>query len=246
MNYNAAVRYARTMTTSAQNAGRYEAFRRAKDLGVDLTIEWSATLDHRTRHEHRQMHGQRRDVDEPFIITEGGRTYEIRYPADCSGTSNAPQKEIWNCRCTLLSWVKGFEGDTVTESPKMGDMSFEEWREAKAVTKPYPPEPKSDFTSSEKPVTIQLSDIQIPRSVGAKRRGEGILDLATGEYYDLVDGSRLQNVTVFAGKGTRVKFYDAEKYVERYGGTAENWQHVKGLGLLDTPDGHIRAEIHWS
>lgn len=128
MNYNASVRYARTMTTSAQNAGRYEAFRRAKSKGVDLTIEWQATLDSRTRHEHRQMHGQRRDVDEPFETPDG---YTIYYPADCTGSSNAPQKEIWNCRCTLLSWVKGFEGDTVKYSPKMGDMSFEEWLDIK-------------------------------------------------------------------------------------------------------------------
>ena len=132
MNYNSAVRYARTMTTSAQNAGRYEAYRRADRLGVDLTIEWSATLDQRTRHDHRMMHGQRHKVDEPFITPDG---FKILYPADCSGSSDVPQKEIWNCRCTLLSWVKGFEGDTVKSSPKMGEMSFEEWQEAKAMPK---------------------------------------------------------------------------------------------------------------
>ena len=68
---NSAIRYARTMTTNAQNAGRYQAFRRAKKLGVNLTIEWQATLDNRTRHAHRLMHGQRREVDEPFITPDG-------------------------------------------------------------------------------------------------------------------------------------------------------------------------------
>lgn len=128
MNYNASVRYARTMTTNAQNAGRYDSFRRADKLGVDLVIEWQATLDGRTRHEHRMMHGQRRDVDEPFII-DG---VKILYPAQSSGpgSSDIPQSMIWNCRCTLLAWVKGFEGNTVKKSPKMGDMTFEEWREA--------------------------------------------------------------------------------------------------------------------
>lgn len=125
MNENASVRYARTMTTSAQNAGRYESFRRAKKIGVDLTIEWQATLDGRTRHDHRMMHGQRSDVDTPFHTPDG---FTIYYPADCTGNSDAPQNEIWNCRCTLLSWVKGFEGDTVKESPKMGGKSFEEWQ----------------------------------------------------------------------------------------------------------------------
>ena len=131
MDYNASVRYARTMITSAQNAGRYQAFRRADKLGVQLTIEWQATLDGRTRHDHRMMHGQRRNVDEPFETSDG---FKIMWPADCSsGSSDAPQSEIWNCRCTLLSWVKGFEGDTVTSSPKMGSMSFEEWQQAKEM-----------------------------------------------------------------------------------------------------------------
>lgn len=129
MNYNSSVRYARTMTTSAQNAGRYEAFRRAKRLGVDLTIEWQATLDGRTRHDHRMMHGQRVDVDKPFHTPDG---FTIFYPADCTGESDAPQKEIWNCRCTLLSWVKGYQGDTVKSSPGMEGKSFEEWQNEKA------------------------------------------------------------------------------------------------------------------
>lgn len=133
MNYNSSVRYARTMTTSAQNAGRYEAFRRAKKVGVDLVIEWQATLDGRTRHDHRLMHGQRRKVDEPFVLPDGNR---ILYPADCTGDSYELQGEIWNCRCTLLSWVKGFEGDTVKESHKMDGMSFEEWQKATPVSKP--------------------------------------------------------------------------------------------------------------
>ena len=130
MNYNASVRYARTMTTNIQNAGRYESFRRAKGLGVDLTIEWQATLDGRTRHDHRLMHGQRRKVDEPFYTPDG---FRIMWPAQSMGPgySDIPQREIWNCRCTLLGQVKGFEFDTVKYSPKMGDMTFEEWLNAK-------------------------------------------------------------------------------------------------------------------
>lgn len=130
MNYNASVRYARTMTTDAQNAGRYESFRRAKKLGVDLTIEWAATLDGRTRHEHRMMHGQRREVDEPFEV-DG---FKIMWPAQSHGpgSSDIPQSMIWNCRCTLLAWVKGFEGDTVKSNPHMNGLSFEEWQQEKA------------------------------------------------------------------------------------------------------------------
>lgn len=131
MDYKAAVRNARTMATNAQNAGRYDAYERLTNNGVDLTLEWAATLDNRTRHEHRMMHGQRRDVGEPFVI-DG---IEIMYPAQTGtfmGVSNIPQEYLWNCRCTLLAFVKGFEHDTIKTSDKMGDMTFEEWLDAKA------------------------------------------------------------------------------------------------------------------
>lgn len=125
--FKAAVRNARTMATGAQNAGRYDAYRRARDMGIDLTIEWSAVLDDRTRHAHRQMHGQRTTVDEPFYTPDG---YTIYYPADCTGNSSAPQEQVWNCRCTLLAWVKGYEHSTLTTSDKM-TMSFEDWLDVK-------------------------------------------------------------------------------------------------------------------
>lgn len=144
MDYNAAVRYARTMTTDAQNAGRYEGYRRAKKIGVDLKIEWSATLDGRTRHEHRMLDGQRRDVDEPFIV-DG---VKIMWPAQSSGpgSSDIPQSLIWNCRCTLNAWVKGFEPGQVTSSPKMGGMSYDEWKHAK--------EPKNKPKKEEEPTFV--------------------------------------------------------------------------------------------
>ena len=133
--YKAAVRNARTMSTNAQNAGRYDAYDRIKGNGVDLTLEWAATLDNRTRHEHRMMHGQRRDVGEPFEV-EG---IKIMYPAQTGkfmSVSSVPQEMIWNCRCTILAWVKGFEHDTITKSDKMGKMSFEEWLEVKERPEP--------------------------------------------------------------------------------------------------------------
>ena len=133
--YKAAVRNARTMATNAQNAGRYDAYERLTNNGVELTLEWAATLDNRTRHEHRMMHGQRRDVGEPFVV-DG---IEIMYPAQTGtfmGISNVPQEMIWNCRCTILAFVKGFEHDTIKHSDKMGDMTFDEWLEAKPKPEP--------------------------------------------------------------------------------------------------------------
>jgi len=130
-NYAAAVRYARTMTTETQNAGRYAGYHRAADMGVNLTIEWVATLDNRTRHDHRMLHGQRRKLDEPFEVAVEGDVIQIFYPGQSAGSSDIPQSMIWGCRCTLIAWVEGFEGDTVKEAPGMAGLSFEEWRETK-------------------------------------------------------------------------------------------------------------------
>lgn len=92
---------------------------------------------------------------------------------------------------------------------------------------------------------IQLPDIQIGRSLGAKSKNYDIMDLSTGEIFHLVEGSRLQNVEVFCGKGTKTIFRDAEKYALRYGGETQDWQHAKGIGLVDYFGEEIAAELHW-
>lgn len=103
--FKAAVRNARTMSTNAQNAGRYDAYNRLTKAGVQITLEWSATLDNRTRHSHRMMHGQRRNVGEPFEV-DG---VKIMYPAQIGkfmAVSSVPQEMIWNC----------FTGDNIVDS----------------------------------------------------------------------------------------------------------------------------------
>lgn len=92
MNYNAAVRNARTAATAAENAGRLEAMRRMRSLGVDVNKKWLATDDHRTRDTHRAENHHVQDVEERFVITG------LMYPGDPS--TNDPA-EVMNCRCTL-------------------------------------------------------------------------------------------------------------------------------------------------
>lgn len=104
---------------------------------------------------------------------------------------------------------------------------------------------KKPLENSVNGSTIKLPDIQIGRSLGAKLKDYAVLDLETGEYFTFVEGSKLQNVEVFAGKGTKKELRIAGKYAERYGGNPEDWQHVKGHGILDTDDGDRKAEVHW-
>lgn len=103
------------------------------------------------------------------------------------------------------------------------------------------------LTKGSRSGIIELPDIQIGRSLGAKSKNYDILDPQTGEIFHLVEGSRLQNVEVFAGKGTRTSLHDgvAEGLTEQYGGQIGNWQHVKGHGIIDYYGDEIGAEIHW-
>jgi uncharacterized protein with gpF-like domain len=134
MNYRQSVRYARTATTGAQNAGRVDGYKRAEKLGVNMKQVWLATLDSRTRHEHRVLDGQEVDVGEPFIM-DG---FKIKYPGDPA----APAHLLFNCRCTVIAKVKGVDfnvSDKTQRDDKIGDMSYEKWKD-EHKTAPKPPE----------------------------------------------------------------------------------------------------------
>lgn len=134
MNYRQSVRYARTATTGAQNAGRVDGYKRAEKLGVNMKQVWLSTLDSRTRHEHRVLDGQEVDVGEPFIM-DG---FKIKYPGDPA----APAHLLYNCRCTVIAKVKGVDfdvSDKTQRDDKIGDMSYEEWKNDKQKA-PKPPE----------------------------------------------------------------------------------------------------------
>ena len=122
-----AVRYARTSVTGAENAGRVDSYRRAQNMGIKMKQMWIATLDGRTRHEHRQLDGQTVTVGEPFKV-DGE---EIRFPGDPA----APGYLVWNCRCTLVAQLEGFETDPadmgLRYDEKLGEMSYDEWKKAK-------------------------------------------------------------------------------------------------------------------
>lgn len=127
--YKSVVRHARTMTTATQNAGRVDGFKRAKGMGIDVKQTWVATLDGRTRHEHRVLDGQTREVGE-YFEAEG---YKIRYPGD----PEAAYAMIMNCRCTLIGQIKGFERDTTAyrQDKALGGMTYDEWKNEKAKEK---------------------------------------------------------------------------------------------------------------
>ena len=80
------IRYARTMTTGAENAGRIDSYKRAENKGIEIEQQWLATLDNRTREEHRDMDGEHVKIGEKF-------SNGCEYPGDPNGDPG----EVWNC-----------------------------------------------------------------------------------------------------------------------------------------------------
>ena len=125
-NRKAAIRNARTMTTCVENAGNVASYERAASMGIDVQQEWRATLDNRTRHEHRMVDGQRVAAGASFVV-DG---YEMEYPGDPS----APGYLVYNCRCHVRPVVKGHEveaSDVTKRNNKLGEMTYSEWKSQK-------------------------------------------------------------------------------------------------------------------
>lgn len=94
MDMRASIRNARTMTTSAQNGARMDALNRFIKMGGRAKRMWVATLDGKTRHWHRQMDGQKREMNEPFESDIG----KIMFPGD----PKAAPSNVYNCRCAVV------------------------------------------------------------------------------------------------------------------------------------------------
>ena len=126
MSASASIRNARTMTTAAENAGRMDRYEEAKEMGIKMKKTWVATLDDRTRDAHALLDGQTVDVDEPFDSILG----PIMYPGD----PDADPENVYNCRCTMITQISGYERDISNRvlGESLGNISYEEWKEQAA------------------------------------------------------------------------------------------------------------------
>lgn len=87
----------------------------------------------------------------------------------------------------------------------------------------------------------------IHKSLGAKSKNYNIYDPESGGWFQFVEGTRIQNSEVFAGKNSKKQLHDgvAEGLTEQHGGTPEKWQHCKGFGTVDFYGEDRAAEVHW-
>ena len=78
--------------------------------------------------------------------------------------------------------------------------------------------------------SIKLPDETIPKSVGAKWANEYIA-MPDGTKAKFVEGSKVTNKEVFAGKGTKHPIRDIDRLVIQYPNTKRSlWQKVKEIG----------------
>ncbi len=196
----------------------------AKSHGADLVRQWDATLDGSTRSAHRELDGQTVELDEYFHYG----TKKAKYP----GGFGDPKLDC-NCRCVALSRARSAldakELDVLKERAAFFGLDKTE-----------------SFKDFENKYLKAAETIENPGKSGIIVPGDnGVLDLETGIRYHLAKGTKMQDVEVFAGKGSKTEFRQAAKYAERYGGAASDWQHAKGKCVLSTEDGDVKAEIHW-
>lgn len=115
-------RAARTMTTSAENAGRMASYIRAQDMGIKVGKTWLAAHDNHTRRSHRLYDGMTIPLNEEFAPN-------LMFPGD----PDADPAEIYNCRCTMIADVLSVDGVDLSDIgakpwAEEWDIDYDEWK----------------------------------------------------------------------------------------------------------------------
>ena len=249
-------RTALTEMLTAHSVSAQEAFVQSPAV---LKKRWrhSGAYRNMARENHIDMDSQMVEKTAAYeLIGADGRIYHPLYPRDVS----LPAGERINCHCISQPIVDDdIIGLSLEEREKLQGRAIntdnKAWKkEQKALArdnkKKYQKRRRNrnkTLDNSSKSGTIKLDDILIGRSVGAKALNYDILDPATGEYYQFAEGSKIQDAQVFAGKGCKkpLKEEVAKGLAEQIGGKASDWQHCKGVGVVDCKGDEVKAEVHW-
>lgn len=228
MDLNAAVRSARTATTAAECAGRIDTYKYAQSIGIELEQEWLATLDGKTRHEHRLLDGQRVAVGEAFHVDGAS----IRYPGD----PQAPGYLIYNCRCTLVSAVKGIDQSDAPRASKLDGVSYEDWKAGKDLElqkvqklelKQRENELKNEKNRAILKEKIDSGEIPLKLNKGQQRKHiEGTHEYKTYLAQRQKNGKTPQNIVIIGEK-------ELDSVLQKYATAGD-------VDARKNPDGHYR------
>lgn len=127
MDKNAAIRTARTAVNGIENKGRKDATERVKAAGIPMIEMWSCTHDNRTRDTHILL--DKTLPNEKGLFGEGILTTLLEYPGDPSGDP----AEVYNCRCGLMSTIKGIDHSKDDElyAKMMQEEYYDDWLQVK-------------------------------------------------------------------------------------------------------------------
>ena len=145
MEERSAIRNARTATNGARNAGKEESFKDAEELGIEVLQMWVASIDDRTRYEHRQLDGQVVKTDEKFKV-DG---YEIAYPCDPA----AEPFLVYNCRCTVIPYLPKYSKEKPDAHQSVSEKDYEEWKKSQPYQSDKKTEEKAPEVTYEKATT---------------------------------------------------------------------------------------------
>lgn len=212
----------RTEGHRIQQASANDAREAAKANGCNVVKQWDGTLDGDTRPTHRRLDGQIRETNEPFEMD--GKT--AMYPGDFG----KPEEDC-NCRCVALTRAKWA-------------LDEDELKTLKERAKFFEVDKKDDFKTFEEKY---LKASKALKNQGKRGIMSMVLDLATGEYFNFANGTKIQNAEVFAGyRGQKPLLVEvAEGLAEEFGGQPDKWQHSKGIATLDYYGDEAQAEVHW-
>lgn len=99
-NYQA-MRIVRTEGQTALQAGANDVYDQAEKQGIEGKVIWMATLDARTRDQHRQMDGKERGGDGMFTLPNGEKA---PYP----GFEGLSAENRIQCRCSIRYEIDGY------------------------------------------------------------------------------------------------------------------------------------------
>lgn len=229
---------ARTESHRIQEAASYDAGKVARSKGADLVKQWDASLDGDTRQTHRELDGKIVEYDEYFVSSSGSKA---EYP----GGFGDPAEDI-NCRCSVLKRARSAldENELRTLQERAGYFGLDKAEDFEDFKKKYLNAAKS-IENSDNYGIINSEDFTIGRSVGAKAKNYDIR-LPNNEIVQLVEGTRVTNVQVIAGKGRNREIDVVPSLLLKYPGSLEaEWQKAKGVGYVDYYGEIYKAELHW-
>ena len=103
-NANDAMRIVRTEGQRAQVLGQQATYDKARDLGVEVTDIWDATLDSRTRTEHGVLDNVPAETD-----SEGNTYWNTAVGRVAGPTQSGVASFDINCRCRVTGGIEGYE-----------------------------------------------------------------------------------------------------------------------------------------